>query len=197
VLETAANIFTDIVPAGMLPVASGLAIASSSLPPAVAHPVAVGMVVFFAAIAHRTLVLVAEAIEASGVAEAGGVVQSLSELWASSPTLGGAKTVWLVDLSVALLTFGCCLYYVCFVGDLLSAAADGVLAPASPGQTQHNLTPSRRTAHILTATACALLPLCLLRDLSLLAPFSLVGVVACAYTAAFVLYRSLDHRRAA
>ena len=75
VAETAANIFTDIVPAGMLPVASGLAVASSSLSPMTAHPAAIGVVAFFALIAHRTLVLTAEAIEASGA-----TAPSLSQL---------------------------------------------------------------------------------------------------------------------
>ena len=191
VLETAANIFTDIVPAGMLPVASGLAIASGSLPVKTARQVGFAVVALFALAAHRTLVLIAEAVEASGVSP-----PSLSGVWKSSQVLGGAKTVWLVDASVALLTFGCCIYYACFIGDLLSAAAAGMLptshVPASrPSDSASNLA-RRRSTHILAASACVLLPLCLLRDLSLLAPFSIVGVLACAYCTLFIDVRAMD-----
>ena len=193
VLETAANIFTDIVPAGMLPIASGLAIASNSLPTKAARTVAVGIIVFFSVVAHRTLVLIAEAIEASGVEP------SLSGVWESSPVLGGVKTVWLVDASIALLTFGCCLYYMCFIGDLLSAAAAGMLPSSSRSssgvcidQTTQMPWTRRRSTHIVAASVGVLLPLCLLRDLSLLAPFSFVGVAACAYCTAFIDKRAMD-----
>ena len=186
VLETAANIFTDIVPAGMLPVASGLAIASSSLPVRIARPAAFGVVVLFALVAHRTLILIAEAIEASGQAA------SLTAAWTNSPALGGAKTVWLVDASVAVLTFGCCLYYACFIGDLLSAAAAGMLR-RGVGQTQAQVPwTHRRCTHIISASACVLLPLCLQRDLSLLAPFSFVGVLAVAFCTIFIDFRAKD-----
>lgn len=190
VIETAANIFTDIVPAGMLPVASGLAIASSSLPVTIGQPAAVALLILFALVAHRTLVLIAEAVEASGVAP------SLSEVWASSPLLGGRSTVWLVDGSIALLTFGCCLYYACFIGDLLSAVAVALL-PAGPDQVDAPVDAPlpwahRRSTQIVGATVSVLLPLCFLRDLSLLAPFSLVGVFACIFCTAFIVVRMLD-----
>ena len=89
VLETAANIFTDIVPAGMLPVSMAVTISMAAAPPMLAHPLVVSLVFGFALLAHRTLVLIAEAIDASGVAP------SLTEVWGGSSALGGARTVWL------------------------------------------------------------------------------------------------------
>lgn len=177
----------------MLPIASGLAIASNSLPTQAARPIAIGIIAVFSLLAHRTLVLIAEAIEVSGVAP------SLSAVWSSSSALGGARTVWLVDASIALLTFGCCLYYMCFIGDLLSAAAAGML-PSSSRSSSGVCAPQgtrmpwarRRSTHIVAASACVLLPLCLLRDLSLLAPFSVVGVLAAFMCAAFIDARCRD-----
>ena len=67
-LATAANIAADIVPAGMLPISMAVTIAMQSAPPMVAHPLVVAMVAAFACVAQRTLVLIAEAVEWSGVA---------------------------------------------------------------------------------------------------------------------------------
>lgn len=46
-----------------------------------------------------------------------------------------------------------------------------------------------RTPALLTVTAVVLLPLCLLRQLSSLAPFSLLGILGIAYTAAAMMFR--------
>lgn len=193
VLATAANIAADIVPAGMLPISMAVTLAMQSAPPMVAHPLVVALVAGFACVAQRTLVLIAEAVEQSGVTP-----PSLAEVWCSSPVLGGPRTVWLLDAAVLMLCSGCCLFYLCFIGDLLSTAAAGMLPAsgtksAAPAQLEqlHSLL-RRRSVHIVATASSVLLPLCLLRDLSMLAPFSAVGVLACVFCTGFILWRSLD-----
>jgi len=185
VLATAANIAADIVPAGMLPISMAVTLAMQSAPPMVAHPLVVTLVAAFACVAQRTLVLIAEAVEWSGVAP------SLAEVWSSSPVLGGPRTVWCIDVAVLMLCSGCCLFYLCFIGDLLSTAAAGML-PAASETTRLRSWLRRRSVHIVAMASSVLLPLCLLRDLSMLAPFSAVGVLACVFCAGFILWRSLD-----
>ena len=125
VLETAANIFTDIVPAGMLPISMAVTIAMLNAPPVVSHPLVVALVSAFAFVAHHTLVLIGEAVEASGV-----VTPSLTAVWASSEVLGGSRTTWLIDASAVLLCSGCCVFYLCVRLIAASSRSRPVLDPS-------------------------------------------------------------------
>ena len=55
-----------------------------------------------------------------------------------------------------------------------------------------DLLEANRTPTLLAVTVLVLLPLCLLKELKSLAPFSLLGVMGMAYTAAAMTIRLLD-----
>ncbi|CAN0367807.1 unnamed protein product, partial [Scytosiphon promiscuus] len=85
---------------------------------------------------------------------------------------------------MALMTFGCCIFYMAFAGDLFSALAGTVSSLPEALK--------KRTVDLVILGLCPLLPLCLMKNLSALQYTSFVGVVSILYTTLFVVKRSLD-----
>jgi amino acid permease len=100
---------------------------------------------------------------------------SYREAWAKTV---GAGTSWIPAVSATLKTFFACL------------AFSMVLADTFTGLLQR--TASDRTAVLVTLTSVVLLPLCWMKNLSSLAPFSLLGVLGMLYTAIAMTIRYLD-----
>jgi Transmembrane amino acid transporter protein len=97
---------------------------------------------------------------------------SYREAWAKSI---GPKTSWIPAWSAMLKTSMACLAYSMVLGDTFSS-----------------LLGTPRTPTLVGMTILILLPLCLMKNLKSLAPFSLLGVMGMAYTALAMTVRWLD-----
>lgn len=100
---------------------------------------------------------------------------SYREAWSESV---GPKTSWIPAVSTTCKTFVACL------------AFSMVLADTFTGLLQRS--PEERTAILVALTVGLLLPLCWMKNLSSLAPFSLAGVLGMAFTAFAMTVRYLD-----
>lgn len=100
---------------------------------------------------------------------------SYREAWSASV---GPKTSWIPAASTTFKTFFACL------------AISMVLADTFVGLLRRN--PSERAAVLATLTVTLLLPLCWMKNLSALAPFSLVGILGMLYTGMAMTLRYLD-----
>lgn len=87
----------------------------------------------------------------------------------------GESTSWIPAWSCTLKTFFACLAYSMVLGDTFSKLLGTVRNPT-----------------LLVVTGAILLPLCLLKNLKSLAPFSLLGVLGMAYTSLAMTVRFLD-----
>lgn len=97
---------------------------------------------------------------------------SYRDAWAKSV---GPNTSWIPASSCTIKTLLACLAFSMVLGDTFSA-----------------LLGTDRNPTLLVVTACVLLPLCLLKDLKSLAPFSLAGVMGMGYTALAMGLRYFD-----
>jgi len=98
--------------------------------------------------------------------------KSYREAWSKSV---GEGTSWIPAWSVTFKTFLACLAFSMVLADTFSSLLD-----------------TTRNPTLLVVTALVLLPLCLLKNLKSLAPFSLLGVMGMAYTAVAMTLRLLD-----
>jgi len=158
----------DLCPHGMLPLAFGIAAGGGT-----GLGTAAGLLAGFAALSAYTLVSLGRAAQATQQA-------TLSGVWAETV---GPQSTWVPDGAMALLCYGCCVFYSAFVGDIFGALASAAGLPAALRQ---------RWLVLLALSLFPILPLCLLRDLSALSATNVGGVLAIAYTVGFVIYRSLD-----
>jgi amino acid permease len=99
---------------------------------------------------------------------------SYREAWSASV---GSKTSWIPAASTTFKTFLACLAISMVLGDTFS----GLLQR-----------PTERTEILVAMTVVFLLPLCWMKNLSSLAPFSLAGILGMAYTAIAMTIRYLD-----
>ncbi|CAB9515489.1 Putative sodium-coupled neutral amino acid transporter 11 [Seminavis robusta] len=97
---------------------------------------------------------------------------SYREAWAESI---GPKTSWIPAWSATLKTSLACLAFSMVLGDTFAT-----------------LLKQPRTPTLIGVTCLVLLPLCLMKNLKSLAPFSLLGVMGMAYTALAMTVRWLD-----
>eukprot|EP00903_Cladosiphon_okamuranus_P009634 g9167.t1 len=163
------NIVADLCPHGMLPVAYGMAAVGGT-----GLVVAPALLASFGLISAYTMISVGRACQRTKR-------WSFSALWTD---LIGKKSAWVVEVAMALMTFGCCIFYMAFAGDLFSALAGTVSSlPAVL---------KKRAVDLVILGLCPLLPLCLMKNLSALQYTSFVGVVSILYTTSFVVKRSLD-----
>jgi hypothetical protein len=88
-----------------------------------------------------------------------------------------------------LLTFGCCLFYSAFLGDIFAPLASLVLPSRVTSSMSSGLL---RSLVIMFLAALPLLPLCLLEDLSSLFYSSCFGLIGVLYTMLFILKRGHD-----
>ncbi|VEU40585.1 unnamed protein product [Pseudo-nitzschia multistriata] len=98
--------------------------------------------------------------------------QSYREAW--SKTVGESSS-WIPAWSVTFKTFLACLAFSMVLADTFSSLLE-----------------TTRNPTLLVVTGFVLLPLCLLKNLKSLAPFSLLGVMGMAYTAVAMTLRFLD-----
>jgi len=154
----------NIVGAGMLALPAGMAAGkgTGSVP-------ALLLVGFSCFLSTYCFNLVGRCVEATGA-------KDFRELWSLTV---GKDSAWLVDAMIVGVCSLSLLTYSCFLGDILASLLDGTALALS------------RTMAILCAT-CVITPLCLLPDLSALAPMAYAGVAAVTYSAVFIIKRFLD-----
>mmetsp|Transcript_53807 Transcript_53807/g.106138 ORF Transcript_53807/g.106138 Transcript_53807/m.106138 type:complete len:483 (+) Transcript_53807:102-1550(+) len=106
--------------------------------------------------------------------------QSFQEAWEK---LVSPNSAWLISGSITALCFLASLAYCIIMGDSFSSLFQTFQLPALV---------SERSNTILAMSALVLLPLCSLKSLSALAPFSLLGLGGTLYTAIFMMIRYMD-----
>jgi sodium-coupled neutral amino acid transporter 11 len=159
------NMFVDLVPPGMLPLAYGVAQGTGLI--------SAFIITFaFAFLSIFTMTCIARCVHHSGYGTYGSIWKQVI----------GERTMAVPVIVVILVCFGTLLSYACFYARLLSSAAPALGAPAFVD----------RTFVLLSVGLVLLLPLCLLRDLSALQYSSGFGVVATLYCIGLLVCRALD-----
>jgi len=151
------NLVKSIVGAGVLSLPAGIAAfgnAPSALIPATLLTTAIG------AISAYTFMLIARVCKMTGAT-------SYADAWDKTR---GTKTAWIIALSSALDCFAGNLSYSMILADSIK----DLLATFSIATT--------RTKSLIGVTTLILLPLCMVKNLATLAPFSLLGIMGMAYT---------------
>jgi len=151
------NLVKSIVGAGVLSLPAGIAAfgnAPSALIPATLLTTVIG------AISAYTFMLIARVCKMTGAT-------SYSDAWDKTR---GAKTAWIIALSSALD---------CFMGNLSYSM---ILADSIKDLLSTLSITTTRTRSLIGVTTLVLLPLCLVKNLASLAPFSLLGIIGMAYT---------------
>ena len=152
------NLVKSIIGAGVLSLPAGIAAfgnnAGALLP-------AIALITIMGTISGYTFSLIARICKITGAT-------SYSDAW---DVTRGTKSSWIVALSSALDCLAGNLTYSMVLGDTIKDLLMGILG----------INISRSTA-ILGLTTTVLLPLCLVKNLSSLAPFSLLGIIGMAYT---------------
>jgi sodium-coupled neutral amino acid transporter 11 len=106
--------------------------------------------------------------------------KSFMEAWNK---LVDPKSGWIISTSITAMCFLASLAYSIIIGDSFTSLAQTFNLPAIA---------SSRTNVILLLSSLVLAPLCAMKSLSALAPFSLLGLGGTLYTAVFMLIRLLD-----
>lgn len=102
----------------------------------------------------------------------------------------GEDSSWIPAVTCTFKTCFAVLSYSMILADTIqSLVRSSAAAAASPSLLQTTLASVTRTQALLGITTTTLLPLCLVKNLSGLAPFSLVGVVGMIYTAIAMVVR--------
>lgn len=159
------NMFVDLVPPGMLPLAYGVAQGTGLI--------SAFLITFsFALLSIFTMTCIARCVHHSRCGTYGAI-------WKQA---FGERTMMVPMIVVMLVCFGTLLSYACFYARLLSSAAPALGAPAFVGH----------TFMLLSVGIVLLLPLCLLKDLSALQYSSLFGVVATLYCIGLLVWRAFD-----
>lgn len=163
------NVVADLCPHGMLPLAYGIAQeGGTGVIPAVV------LLLIFGSMSAYTMTSYADiAVETNS--------NSIGEIWSK---LISKDSVYIADLSVFALCFGCCIFYSAFIGDIFAylSSALGVTTGVF----------SKRWVLLAIISSVFLLPLCLLEDLSTLQFSSLLGVGGIALTFLTLLKRATD-----
>jgi hypothetical protein len=163
------NLVADLCPHGMLPVAYGMAAGGGT-----GIAVAPALLLFFGTVSMYTMVSLGRACQATKQYSFAGVWRELV----------GPESAWVLELSMAVLTFGCCVFYSAFIGDLFSSLLGAI--PRLPGIFK------KRWVDLMILSIFPILPLCLMKNLSALQFTSFGGLLSVLYTVFFVLKRSMD-----
>mmetsp|Transcript_18752 Transcript_18752/g.18071 ORF Transcript_18752/g.18071 Transcript_18752/m.18071 type:complete len:491 (+) Transcript_18752:73-1545(+) len=164
------NLAKSIIGAGVLALPSGIAFfsdAKMALLPAIAICTVMGLT------AAYTFSLIGKACEQHGAT-------SFQEAWSKSVS---PKTAWMISGGITAKCFFASLAYSIIIGDSFAALAKTFSLPAMLAQ---------RTNIILLLTSTVLFPLCSLKSLNSLAPFSLLGLGGTLYTAIVMAIRYTD-----
>jgi len=157
------NLLADLSPAGTLPLAAGM-IGTGYIP-------SICLLLIFSVAAAYMMYLISRTIEISGA-------KSYDKIWEK---VIGKQTAWVPALVLILVCFGNCLAYACMFGDLFSGCM-----PA------FGLTSASRTVCLVVLAFFPLLPLCMLKDLSALAPTSFGALLAVAWMITVMVVRYAD-----
>mmetsp|Transcript_46413 Transcript_46413/g.86734 ORF Transcript_46413/g.86734 Transcript_46413/m.86734 type:complete len:486 (+) Transcript_46413:92-1549(+) len=157
------NLLADVSPAGVLPLAYGMT-GTGYIP-------AVLMLLLFACGACYSMYLISRTIEISGV-------KSWDRMWERCI---GEQSKWVPSLVLFVVCFGNSLAYICMVGDLISMCLPGF-----------GINFLNRTACIALLAVFPLLPLCMLKDLSALAPTSFLALIAVFWMIIMMVIRFAD-----
>lgn len=157
------NMFADLCPPGLLPLAAGLR--GTGLLPALLLLLVLGSACVY------TMWTVGRTCEITGC-------QTFRGQWAV--TLG-EQTAWVPVAVVVLVCFGCNLSYSCFFADIFASVMPSF-----------GLSWASRDFCLIIFTLCPLLPLCMLKDLSALAYSSFVALVVVIYTTGVMCLRAID-----
>lgn len=155
------NLLADLTPAGTLPLANGM-VGTGYIP-------SICLLLIFSTAAAYMMYLIARIVEISGA-------NSFNKIWEK---VIGKQTAWVPPLVLIMVCFGNCLAYACMFGDLFSGCL-----PA------FGLTFASRSVCIKSLALFPLLPLCMFKDLSALAPtsFGALLAVVCHIIVMFIRY---------
>jgi len=156
------NIVADIAPVGFLPVASGIKY--------------IGFIPSFTAMFVLMYVCVYTMWMTSRNCEITGSLQ-LDRQWAM---VIGPRTAWVPVMASAIACFGDNVAFACFFADMFEDAFSTVGISMS------------RTQCCIMFSVFPTLPLCLLKELSALAPSSAMGVLAIIFTLMAMVHRAMD-----
>lgn len=159
-IELTSCLVADLVPHGMLPLAWAASAGTGSA-------AAVAMMLLFGSLSAYSLSLCALVAESSSKKKEAS--SALSSVWTSA----GLPLPILVDVTVALVCFGCCVFYAAFAGDLFHALTRRIV--------------TRRWVVIVALFSTPLAPLCLGDDLSILKFSSYAGLVGIFYTVLYLV----------
>jgi len=123
------------------------------------------LVVLFYGLCTHTMFTVGKSTDITGAT-------TFAEQWAIAVS---EKTSWLPTVVVACVCFGCTISYACFYADIFSSAL-----------------PLTRSQCLVGFALLPMLPLCMLKDLSALAPSSFVAFLSVIYTAIVMVIRCCD-----
>jgi amino acid permease len=163
------NVIKSIVGAGVLGLPAGIASfgnAPTAVVPAMILLVAIGY-------------LSATGFSLIGIVCAKTNARSYRQAWSRSVS---EKTAWMPATACLLVTFCSVLCYSMILADTVPSVLRTLTG---------NAVSISRTAALLGVTTLVLTPLCLLKDLKSLAPFSLVGILGMLYTATAMTVRYL------
>lgn len=158
-VELTSCLVADLVPHGMLPLAWAASAGTGSA-------AAVAMMLLFGSLSSYSLVLCALVAESSKEKKES---SALSSVWTSA----GLPVPVLVDTTVALVCFGCCVFYAAFAGDLFHALTRRIV--------------KQRWIVVAALFATPLAPLCLGDDLSVLKYSSYAGLLGIFYTVLYLV----------
>ena len=156
------NLVKAIVGVGVLSLPAGVAAFGNAPSAIVPAIVLIGIIGILSAFGFSTIGRVCSYTGAT----------SYKEAWSLSV---GEESSWIPGWSTTIKTFMACTAFSMVLADTFSA-----------------LLGTQRTPTLVALTGLVLLPLCLLKDLSSLAPFSLLGVLGMGYTAIAMAVRYLD-----
>jgi len=156
------NMFADLCPPGLLPLAYGMK--NTGFVPA-----AILLVVFYGLCVY-TMWAIGQTARLTGA-------NTFQSQWEAAI---GVRSSWIPPAVVALVCFGCNLSYACFYADIFTGVMPwlGLDMP--------------RWLTVILFTLFPTLPLCLLKDLSALAPSSAFAVVSVLFCAVIMCLRATD-----
>ncbi len=164
------NLAKSVVGCGVLSLPSGIAFFSDA--PGAVLPASI-ICAAMGVLSGYSFSIIGRACEQHGVT-------SFQDVWAKSVD---EKSAWMLSASITTMCFLACLAYSIIIGDSFSALASTFQLPPLLA-TRGNV--------IVALTVAILYPLCSLKSLAALSPFSLMGLGGTLYTALFMAIRVFD-----
>eukprot|EP01035_Chromulina_nebulosa_P026613 gene26613-34860_t len=164
------NLAKSIIGAGVLSLPSGVAFYSDS--PTALIPASI-ITIVMGLVSAYSFSIIGKACEQHSA-------ESFQDVWAKSVN---PNTAWIISSAITATCLLASLAYSIIIGDSFTSLAQTFNLP---------LILTKRTNVILFISTLVLLPLCSLKSLSALAPFSILGLAGTLYTAIFMAIRYFD-----